>query len=864
MEYLFIGLWVISPLALIPLLIVYIFKNSNNKKLVEKHQKQLLRLLNEGKITHDQYIITINSIKAPPISQANTMNYQNNNNYNNNYINNFNSNNQNNNLNINQNLNNGNMSPNNNFVPPYPPPINTPINNQINQPIYKPQNQPPINNYNQVQPMPNMNSIPAQYQKPIKKKNKSDFNAVNIILIVGVFFVILAGLIFATTTWRKLPDGVKTIVILAVTFIFYDFSILAEKKFNLKKTGTAFYILGSIFLPITIISVGFFELFGKWLSLDGNGKFTLFFFAVSSLGISTFLGAKKYKLIPFAWTALFSTTVSFMCIIKQFQPSNDIFALTLAIYSGAIIFLFEWIIKKNKDTNSIIISSLKAFSIINTIVLSLFSTIISTESSLASLPTIIFSLVFLKSIFNKSKENFGAYPYAIFMVLGLFKLFSPESSSQYLFVITCVAIISTLLALMNVYNDSLKKLLNIFSAFFSLFAFLFGIGSFVFTNDWNITAVITIFMLVLNTTWLAYKSKNKLIFYVQTTLTILFLEGLSSIITQTNYQLCVLLSILILAAFWGYRKIKAFNTRFSDIAFSTIPLICGIIPLYYTVTTTDSIASLICIIILSIIIAIIAFEKELSIISKVYCYLAPISLILITTSVYFISESLNSSYNSFSLCFFIFLVVLTAGAIACTIINKKHYITKRLIFPTEITAIVVGGLLFFQATFFDSYIFPYLWVLTLLLVVKAYYKYKDENIESFKLYSIFAGSISLLASYITTLNYTTNEMVAVLVATILSVISFIGYIYLKEFLKKDTHLTKLLLSFSAISMSIMASIMAIVFNSHDSLLIYGFVCIIVGALSYLAFYLRKNNILAIAPMFILFNRLNDILFQIKV
>ena len=79
-------------------------------------------------------------------------------------------------------------------------------------------------------------------------------------LVIGVIFVVLAGLIFATTAWHVLPSVCKVIMVLGGSGLFFGASRAAEKYFKIERTGQAFYILGSVFLFLTILAAGYFGL----------------------------------------------------------------------------------------------------------------------------------------------------------------------------------------------------------------------------------------------------------------------------------------------------------------------------------------------------------------------------------------------------------------------------------------------------------------------------------------------------------------------------------------------------------------------------------------------------------------------------
>lgn len=92
-------------------------------------------------------------------------------------------------------------------------------------------------------------------------------------LIIGVIFVVLAGLIFATTAWHVLPSFCKVIMVLGFSGLFFGASRAAETYFKIERTGQAFYILGSVFLFLTVLAAGYFELLGPEFILKGENRF---------------------------------------------------------------------------------------------------------------------------------------------------------------------------------------------------------------------------------------------------------------------------------------------------------------------------------------------------------------------------------------------------------------------------------------------------------------------------------------------------------------------------------------------------------------------------------------------------------------
>ena len=120
----------------------------------------------------------------------------------------------------------------------------------------------------------NNNAIEASVQKQTCRKTKTNKNKnpptaeqirernISWALILGVILLFIGGLVFGTSNWSSMSNLFKVVFVSLVSVVFFASSYIAEKYLNIKKTAFAFMTLGSLFLPISIISIGFFELLG--------------------------------------------------------------------------------------------------------------------------------------------------------------------------------------------------------------------------------------------------------------------------------------------------------------------------------------------------------------------------------------------------------------------------------------------------------------------------------------------------------------------------------------------------------------------------------------------------------------------------
>jgi hypothetical protein len=86
-----------------------------------------------------------------------------------------------------------------------------------------------------------------------------------------------------------------------VSLLFYGMAYISNKILKIERTSFAFIVLGSLFLPIFILSIGWFNLLGPYFSFYGEGRFILGA-AGSSLIVPIYsILAKKLSSRLFVW-----------------------------------------------------------------------------------------------------------------------------------------------------------------------------------------------------------------------------------------------------------------------------------------------------------------------------------------------------------------------------------------------------------------------------------------------------------------------------------------------------------------------------------------------------------------------------------
>lgn len=189
-----------------------------------------------------------------------------------------------------------------------------------------------------------------QSQVPKRKLTDQEIRERNItwLLGVGVVFLLIAGTFLATSTWYMLPNIVKTLLIALVAGLFFGLAILTDKLLKITKTGFAFYVLGALFLPIVILSIGFYGQLGYYLSVEGDGKYLLG--ALGSLVLLPIYLAMARKLHArlFVWLSYVFLTFSVGFFLGWLNLPIDGFYLGMVLFNTGLIFFYRYANKQEK------------------------------------------------------------------------------------------------------------------------------------------------------------------------------------------------------------------------------------------------------------------------------------------------------------------------------------------------------------------------------------------------------------------------------------------------------------------------------------------------------------------------------------
>ena len=115
-------------------------------------------------------------------------------------------------------------------------------------------------------PLPKQNNYVNEKDSIVREKYTDKEIKNSLILIIGSVLVVLASIIFLTSTWNVIHNVVKIGVLIFMLAVFLAISYISDKYLNLKQTSKSFYYIALAYIPIILLSISIFELFGNYLS----------------------------------------------------------------------------------------------------------------------------------------------------------------------------------------------------------------------------------------------------------------------------------------------------------------------------------------------------------------------------------------------------------------------------------------------------------------------------------------------------------------------------------------------------------------------------------------------------------------------
>lgn len=429
---------------------------------------------------------------------------------------------------------------------------------------------------------------PKKAEMPeLPKPEKHKVSSINVLLVLGALLIILAGFIFATTTWKILGNGVRAVIILSFSAVFFAVSSLAERKLELPKTGMVFYALGSVFLPISVIAAAYFKLFGEWFILRGDGLNAVLAAAAALAAAVCFKGSIDYRNKNFALSSLVSFSVVIVALARLINDRPDFLMLSMAVYSLVVIFVSQLILKKGvkSDAFSAITDVLPLFQLANTVIMSIAALIVPAawleHSAIVTISCGLFAAAYIFGGFSNKNGFGGALPFLLFVSVSFFYGFSPESFSEGTYVIAAIATVVAVLSLLGVIPEKLLYAFRILSVICVIIS-AGALGIAMISSEITVVSVIVFALLSAEILALGIIRRNEsdgkiMLAVFSFALPATLMSGLR-LIFETNFAFrnAAIVTMLVLSAAYAVadtvlsKKGRAFILRsvFSDVMFS--------------------------------------------------------------------------------------------------------------------------------------------------------------------------------------------------------------------------------------------------------------------------------------------------------
>lgn len=250
--------------------------------------------------------------------------------------------------------------------------------------------------------------IPPVKKEPKKKKELTaeQVRERNITwsLILGVSFLLIGGLVVATSTWEQLGPGMKVVAISFVSIFFLALSGITSKLLKIEKTAFAFLTLGSLMIPIAVIAIGYFQLFGPYLSLTGDGRYLLGLIGTLVPLPLYVRNAIKHESRLFVWISylFLSFTVGFG--MAAIDVPLDAFYLCIMLFNGILLYGYHRF-QANKDF-AIFIKELPAYSQLNLIVSTLLMLVIFDQELFYGFNILLTAAIYMAMVFVYNTKEY--------------------------------------------------------------------------------------------------------------------------------------------------------------------------------------------------------------------------------------------------------------------------------------------------------------------------------------------------------------------------------------------------------------------------------------------------------------------------
>lgn len=162
---------------------------------------------------------------------------------------------------------------------------------------------------------------------PPKKK----MTASSILLLIGTAFIVLASVAFVAANWNHMESAGKIFTLLGASSAAFAVSAVLNGALELKRTSIAFYSMGMLIAAIAFVTAGYYNLFGSWFSVGGDGEMLLYGAAALIVSAVSFVGYTFYRNTAMHYIGFSFAAFSIIMICGHFADGYAIFAVMLIV-----------------------------------------------------------------------------------------------------------------------------------------------------------------------------------------------------------------------------------------------------------------------------------------------------------------------------------------------------------------------------------------------------------------------------------------------------------------------------------------------------------------------------------------------------
>ncbi|QKY70136.1 SCO7613 C-terminal domain-containing membrane protein [Lentibacillus sp. CBA3610] len=354
---------------------------------------------------------------------------------------------------------------------------------------------------------------PVKEKKTLSPKEIRERN-ITWSLNLGVVLLLIGGLVLATSTWDTLANWMKSGLMMIVSLLFFGLAVLTMRVLKIEKTAFAFYVLGSLFLPIAILSVGYFELLGPYFSFTGAGRY-LFGAAGSLVMLPVYVVlADKLSSRLFVWFSYITVTVLAGLLLAALYLPVDGFYLGIMLFNGLLLLGYARF--KNKQRITLFMKEFVLYIQCSLILSTLLMLSFYDHEMMYGFSVLLTAVIYFAMIYVTEHKEYS-FVFSAMLVYGAYQLIE-FSVLQEAGAIGYALLGFVFLAIPRFIDDdhALKRIFRYTSAVVSLCAFLYISfeGIILRMNEPSFVLLLAYVLIALNFAFLANMTKRLLFAYL--------------------------------------------------------------------------------------------------------------------------------------------------------------------------------------------------------------------------------------------------------------------------------------------------------------------------------------------------------------